>query len=142
MKSMDTGVLKCLKHLLLFVNTSSGGEIVFDDRVTSPAGVMCNRLKACAIICLQQQLITRLFKFSEEVALKHSSYFFTVLCASNTAPLGPPQLGASFVCSTATGPAGGPVSCHGIEADGHSVTSLAGNTIITSHIHLKAGTNT
>lgn len=29
-----------------------------------------------------------------------------------------------------------------IEADGHSVTSFAGNTIITSHIHFKAGTNT
>lgn len=36
---------------------------------------------------------------------------------------------------------GAPISCHGIEANGHSVTSLAGNTIITSHIHLKTGTN-
>lgn len=30
----------------------------------------------------------------------------------------------------------------GTEADGHSATSLAGNTIITSHINFKAGTNT
>lgn len=35
-----------------------------------------------------------------------------------------------------------PISRHGAEAEGHSVTSLAGNTIITSHIHFKAGTNT
>lgn len=37
---------------------------------------------------------------------------------------------------------GARISYHGVEADDHSVTSLAGNTIISSHIHFKAGANT
>lgn len=115
---------------------------MFDDRVTSLTGAKCNRLKACAII---QKLITRLFKFSEEVALKTLHHTLSQSCQQQQTlrPLGPPS--SWMLPSSAVelqDQQGAPMSHHGIEADGHSVTSLARNTIITSHIHFKAGTNT
>lgn len=96
-----------------------------------------------SFLSLQEQL-TGLFKFSEEVALKplHHTFFHSPVnnkhCASRPA--------SSWVHPSAAKQLqhqqGASLSCHGIEADGHSVTSLAGNTIITSHIHLKTGTDT
>ncbi len=76
------------KHF--FVNTSSSENTFSDGGVKSPVGAKCNRMKACAIICLQEQLITRLFKFSEEVALKTLHRTFSQSCEQQTlCPFGP-----------------------------------------------------
>ena len=98
------------------------------------AGAECNGLKACAIICLQETINKK--KKNEIIQVFWGS------CTRNTLLHRRPsvlfQLGASFDQQ------GAPNSRRDIDADVHSVTSLAGNTIITSHIHLffKAGTNT
>lgn len=93
--------------------------------------------------CLQEQLLSRLFKFSEKVTLKTLHHTFSQSCERQTLrPLVPFQQSASFVCNTAKRPAEGPnlTSWHwGRWSQCHFISR---EYYYYQYIHFKAGTNT
>lgn len=92
-------------------------------------------------MCRHMSARTRLFKFSEDVALKTLYYTFSQYCEQQTLrPFGPLPAGCIHCLQYSYKTSREPQS-HDMRQM-VTVTSLAGNTIIASHIHIKASTNT
>lgn len=112
-------MLKCLEHFL--VNTTC-----------CPVGAKCSGLKALPqFLNLQEQLKQDYSSFQRTKTL-HLTFSHNNRCASCFPSTWVLHLQYSY--NTSRGPQSHVIVCG---ADGHRVTSLAGNTIITSYIQEK-----